>query len=309
MHRKWMLIGIISMSLVPLALNAAPDRGTCHQIISACLDAGFIQGAARQGTGLWMCCIHPIMQGRTRREAILPLLRVHPRIVAACRSSNPQFGQPKRARDQYVTSSGGQLATRANQSVEVGRPDKKPDVARVPEKATDTSDATPKGSADVSQATQSALSEKPADAQSSKEISANQSADTPISQSETSSTSPGPSSMIPLPPDTGLTGSKTPPQTAGLDPKENKSLGSSRFGIHIGTGENQEDLRPLWRDMLKRHAALIAGLHARRMLAPDKKWLLIAGPFSSEVEAAQLCRLFKKETLTCEPTAFAGDTL
>jgi hypothetical protein len=65
----------------------------------------------------------------------------------------------------------------------------------------------------------------------------------------------------------------------------------------------------VWRDMLTKHPALVAGLQPRRMLAPDKKWQLIAGPFDSTAEATQLCGLFKKQNLRCEATAFAGDEL
>jgi hypothetical protein len=56
MRRKWILIGIpcaIVMGFVPFALCAAPDRGLCQQVRSACLNAGFVQGGARGGNGLW----------------------------------------------------------------------------------------------------------------------------------------------------------------------------------------------------------------------------------------------------------------
>jgi hypothetical protein len=65
----------------------------------------------------------------------------------------------------------------------------------------------------------------------------------------------------------------------------------------------------LWRDILTKHAGLVAGLQVRSVLAPDKKWHLIAGPFGSAAEATQVCGLFKKENLKCEATGFAGDEL
>ena len=68
-------------------------------------------------------------------------------------------------------------------------------------------------------------------------------------------------------------------------------------------------LRPLWREFLTNHAALVAGLQPRRVLAPDKKWRLIAGPFSSAAEASQACALFKKASRPCEATVYAGDGL
>jgi TolA-binding protein len=85
--------------------------------------------------------------------------------------------------------------------------------------------------------------------------------------------------------------------------------GTTRFGIEIGSVEKQDKVRPMWRDLLTNHAALVAGLQARRIIAPDKKWRLIAGPFSSAAEAMQACALFKKANMPCEATVFAGDAL
>ena len=65
----------------------------------------------------------------------------------------------------------------------------------------------------------------------------------------------------------------------------------------------------MWRNLLTNHAALVAGLQARRVMAPDKKWRLIAGPFANAAEANQACLLFKKVQKACEATVFAGDSL
>jgi hypothetical protein len=85
--------------------------------------------------------------------------------------------------------------------------------------------------------------------------------------------------------------------------------GSTRYGIEIGIVAKQDGLRPLWREFLTHHAALVAGLQPRRVLAPDKKWRLIAGPFANAAEANQACLLFKKAQKSCEATVFAGDSL
>jgi hypothetical protein len=85
--------------------------------------------------------------------------------------------------------------------------------------------------------------------------------------------------------------------------------GTTRFGIELGTVDKQDGIRPMWRNLLTNHAALVAGLQARRIIAPDKKWRLIAGPFSSAAEALQACTLFKKANMPCEATVFAGDSL
>ena len=91
--------------------------------------------------------------------------------------------------------------------------------------------------------------------------------------------------------------------------KKDLSAAATQFGIAIGSVGKEDALHPLWRDMLNKHAALVVGLQARGMLGSDKKWQLIAGPLGSKAEAAQLCSLFKKESLDCEATAFEGDAL
>lgn len=114
------------------------------------------------------------------------------------------------------------------------------------------------------------------------QVTANEPASGP---GEASSDSPSTSAPLPIPP------------------------GTTRFGIEIGSVEKQDKIRPMWRDLLTNHAALVAGLQARRIIAPDKKWRLIAGPFSSAAEASQACTLFKKASMPCEATVFAGDAL
>ncbi|MGH6801748.1 MAG: SPOR domain-containing protein [Methyloceanibacter sp.] len=101
-------------------------------------------------------------------------------------------------------------------------------------------------------------------------------------------------------------------ESAALDPvalPPAANDGSTRYGIEIGIVAKQDGLRPLWREYLTNHAALVAGLQPRRVLAPDKKWRLIAGPFSSAAEAGQACALFKKASRPCEATVYAGDGL
>jgi hypothetical protein len=103
-----------------------------------------------------------------------------------------------------------------------------------------------------------------------------------------------------------------PTESAALDPvalPPAANDGSTRYGIEIGVVVKQDGLRPLWREYLTKHAALVAGLQPRRVLAPDKKWRLIAGPFSSAAEASQACALFKKASQPCEATVYAGDSL
>jgi lipoprotein-anchoring transpeptidase ErfK/SrfK len=73
----------------------AQGQGPCQQIRAACEGAGFVQGAARDGIGLQIHCIMPIMQARPQPpNARRPLPKVDPQLVAACQGRNARFGQP-----------------------------------------------------------------------------------------------------------------------------------------------------------------------------------------------------------------------
>ncbi len=157
---------------------------------------------------------------------------------------------------------------------------------------TATAESAPKAGAVLPLATSSISGDKPASTMSSP--SAEPSGSTSKSSTPTSA---------------GAADSGGPTQTANLEPTINIPPGTTRFGIEIGTVEKQAGLQRLWRDILTKHPALVAGLQPRRMPAPDKKWQLIAGPFGSTAEATQVCGLFKKENLECEATVFAGDEL
>ena len=309
MRRKWILIGIpcaIATGLVPVTSRAA-DRGFCQQIRSACLDAGFVQGGARDGNGLWRDCIDPVIQGRIPRGTRLPLPHVNPRIVAACRTNNPAFGRPEWVRGGYDAPHFGRPAAPAFNEGTAKILEKPADAAKAPEKPVDTAKTEPTPNAEPKTTPPIARSripgEKPVEGPSPVQMSASEPAD-----SATSSGSSGSSSSSP-PPSAEAAASGEPTQTANLDPAPNIPPGTTSFGIEIGTIEKQNGLRPLWRDFLSKHSALVAGLQARRMLAPDKKWRLIAGPFGSAAEATQNCGLFKKSNLKCEVTAFTGDQL
>ena len=81
---------------VPVAAAGARDQAACGQIRAACQSAGFMQGAVREGIGLQVHCIMPIMQARAQPPtARKPLPKVSPQLVADCRASNSRFGQPR----------------------------------------------------------------------------------------------------------------------------------------------------------------------------------------------------------------------
>ncbi len=93
-------IGTLGLLVLGLAATvttaAAQNEGACRQIRLACEGAGFTPGAARDGVGLAVHCIIPIMQTRAQPPtARRPLPRVDPQLVADCAASNPGFGQPR----------------------------------------------------------------------------------------------------------------------------------------------------------------------------------------------------------------------
>jgi hypothetical protein len=90
---------IFAMSLVAVAVNAfaaePPDKeGPCKAIKEACEKAGFIKGDAKQGFGLWVDCIDPIMKGTPQPAgAKKPLPAVGADMVNACKAKHPNFGE------------------------------------------------------------------------------------------------------------------------------------------------------------------------------------------------------------------------
>lgn len=114
------------------------------------------------------------------------------------------------------------------------------------------------------------------------------------------------------PPSDAAVAAETEVEIATFDPvmlPPSANDGSTRYGIEIGAVAKRDELRPLWREYLTKHAALVAGLQPRRVLAPDKKWRLIAGPFANARDAEGACTLFKKADRPCAATVYAGDAL
>ncbi len=76
------------------AKQAAKEEGPCGEVTAACERAGFARGAARAGGGLQVDCVNPIMQGTSQPKRVgKPLPQINPQVVAACKTSNPAFGQ------------------------------------------------------------------------------------------------------------------------------------------------------------------------------------------------------------------------
>src|SRR5262249_51376269 len=77
-----------------VSVQAAPRQRACAEIRAACEQAGFVQGGARSGDGLFVDCIMPIMRGTPQpRRASRPLPQINLQLVADCKAQNPNFGQ------------------------------------------------------------------------------------------------------------------------------------------------------------------------------------------------------------------------
>jgi len=72
------------------------ENAPCTQIRTACTQAGFRQGLAKEGFGLMVDCIRPIMQGMPQRaKATKPLPKIDAELIAACKAANPNRQQGK----------------------------------------------------------------------------------------------------------------------------------------------------------------------------------------------------------------------
>lgn len=89
---------VVGLALPMVARSAEHGPGSCEQIVEACKSAGFVQGDARLGYGLWRDCIDPIVRGTPQPpNADKPLPSVTPELVAACRQRHPNFGEHEKA--------------------------------------------------------------------------------------------------------------------------------------------------------------------------------------------------------------------
>jgi lipoprotein-anchoring transpeptidase ErfK/SrfK len=102
-------LGLLVLGLAATVTTAAgQNQGPCRQIRIACESAGFTPGAAREGVGLQVHCIIPIMQTRAQPpSARRPLPRVDPQLVTDCLASNPGFGQPRTPQTEARTQPPG----------------------------------------------------------------------------------------------------------------------------------------------------------------------------------------------------------
>lgn len=98
---KLILTLTLAFSLSAFAQEGAKKEmkgdGPCAQIKKACEGAGFIPNTAKDGTGLWVDCVEPIIQGKPQpKKAKMALPTVDAATVAACKAKHPNFGAGKK---------------------------------------------------------------------------------------------------------------------------------------------------------------------------------------------------------------------
>jgi hypothetical protein len=95
-NRIWAVIfGTLIVGLGPaVSVQAAPRQRACAAIRAACEQAGFVQGGARTGDGLFVDCIAPIIRQTPQPpRASRPLPKIDLQLVADCKAQNPNLGQ------------------------------------------------------------------------------------------------------------------------------------------------------------------------------------------------------------------------
>lgn len=81
----------------PAGNTATRFAHPCTEITNACKAAGFVNGAAKSGNGIAADCMVPLADGTPQPDkATIPLPKVDPAIIAACKAVNPNFGHFER---------------------------------------------------------------------------------------------------------------------------------------------------------------------------------------------------------------------
>jgi hypothetical protein len=95
--RSATIVWVLSLT-IPFAATAADQApGPCEQIVAACKSAGFVAGQVKEGSGLWVDCVGPLVRGTAPpANADKQLPSVPPDVIAACKAKRPGIGEGKR---------------------------------------------------------------------------------------------------------------------------------------------------------------------------------------------------------------------
>ena len=104
------------LSLIFTGTQLHADRASCEQIRTACRNAGFVPGGGARD-GLLADCFNPLVRGTPRpRAASLPLPKINPQLVNACRAGNDAAppATPPATEDKPVAPPGAPLVPAAD---------------------------------------------------------------------------------------------------------------------------------------------------------------------------------------------------
>ena len=92
------------------------------------------------------------------------------------------------------------------------------------------------------------------------------------------------------------------------------TVSKTEFGIDLGSAPSVEALRTAWNAAMKRHAALLQGLHPavqtrERAKPAATEYRLIAGPIANAATAARICATITASGGICAPAVFDGQRL
>jgi hypothetical protein len=87
----------MALAVPQAALAADQPPGPCEQVVAACKSAGFVAGQAKEGSGLWVDCVGPLVRGTpapANADKALPAVPAD--VLAACKAKRAGFGEGKK---------------------------------------------------------------------------------------------------------------------------------------------------------------------------------------------------------------------
>src|SRR5271155_3571757 len=116
-HVAMILAMLLGLDLVFAADQARADQAACNQIKTVCKNAGFVQGGGARN-GLLLDCFNPIVQGTAQPKlASIPLPRIDPQVVNACRAGKDSAPVAVPAHAPLVPAADGQTVYDPNLKV------------------------------------------------------------------------------------------------------------------------------------------------------------------------------------------------
>jgi hypothetical protein len=114
------LVLVLIFSGLHLVFTNSPvraDQASCEQIKTECKSAGFVLGGGARD-GLLLDCFNPIVQGTARpKAASIPLPKINPQLVNACRAGNDSAPVAEPASAALVPAADGQTIYDPNLNV------------------------------------------------------------------------------------------------------------------------------------------------------------------------------------------------